>query len=283
VAVKLLSPELTNETTVANFEHEAQMTSQLTHSNTVAIYDYGRTPEGLFYYAMEYLSGINLHQLVRKFGPQPEGRVIHILLQVCGSLVEAHRIGLIHRDIKPANIVLTQRGGVCDVVKVLDFGLVKARQPWRSHVADRDAVVGTPHFMPPEAIEKPENVDARSDLYSVGAVGYWLLTGRTLFDSDDVDGLLKEQVNTIPPPPSERLGRQISADLERLILRCLSKAAEQRPRDASELEHALKQCASAGTWTVRDAQLWWEANMAGIQAVPQAATAEKTLIVASRG
>ncbi len=176
VAIKVLSPDLTNEATVERFEQEAQMTSQLTHPNTVAIYDYGRTPEGLFYYAMEYLSGINLDHLVRQFGPQPEGRVIHILRQVCGSLAEAHRVGLIHRDIKPANILLTRRGGVCDTVKVLDFGLVKA-----AHAAPKGpaegAVVGTPHFMSPEAIQTPDVLDARSDLYSVGAVAYWLLTG----------------------------------------------------------------------------------------------------------
>ena len=126
VAIKLLSPDMTNEANAARFEHEVQMTSQLTHPNTVAIYDYGRTPEGLFYFAMEYLGGIDLDQLVRQFGAQPEGRVIYLLRQVCGSLSEAHRIGLIHRDVKPANIILTRRGGVCDLVKVLDFGLVKA-------------------------------------------------------------------------------------------------------------------------------------------------------------
>src|SRR5208337_3872534 len=152
VAIKVLSPDLTNEAAAQRFEQEAQMTSQLTHPNTVAIYDYGRTPEGLFYYAMEYLSGINLDHLVRQFGPQPEGRVIYILRQVCGSLAEAHRVGLIHRDIKPANILLTRRGGVYDVVKVLDFGLVKAQhlRPTDEFIAK--AVVGTPHFMSPEAV-----------------------------------------------------------------------------------------------------------------------------------
>src|SRR5208337_3577810 len=184
VAVKLLSPDMTNEANAARFEHEVQMTSQLTHPNTVAIYDYGRTPEGLFYFAMEYLGGIDLDQLVRQYGAQPEGRVIHILRQVCGSLSEAHRIGLIHRDIKPANIVLTCRGGVCDLVKVLDFGLVKTARPSSAEVSGPDAVVGTPHFISPEAVTKPETVDMRSDTYSLGAVGYWLLTGKTLFDHD---------------------------------------------------------------------------------------------------
>src|SRR5262249_29954795 len=157
--IKLLSPDLTNEDTAARFEHEVQITSQLTHPNTVTIYDYGRTPEGLFYYAMEYLSGIDLDQLARKFGPQPEGRGIHILRQVCGSLAEAHRVGLIHRDIKPANILITQRGGLCDVVKVLDFGLVKARHQRAPYKATANAVVGTPHFIAPEAVVNPNGVD----------------------------------------------------------------------------------------------------------------------------
>ncbi len=202
VAIKLLSPDQTNEATAAGFEHEVQMTSQLTHPNTVAIYDYGRTPEGLFYYAMEYLSGIDLDQLVRRYGPQPEGRVIQILRQICGSLAEAHKIGLIHRDIKPANIVLTRRGGACDVVKVLDFGLVKAVRPGPTEGAAEKTIVGTPHFMSPEAAAAPESVEARSDLYSVGAVGYWLLTGRTLFDTGDVAALLHQHVNAEPPRPS---------------------------------------------------------------------------------
>ncbi|MGH7968016.1 MAG: serine/threonine protein kinase, partial [Limisphaerales bacterium] len=158
VAIKLLSPEMTNDSTAARFEHEVQMTSQLTHPNTVAIYDYGRTPEGLFYYAMEYLSGINLDQLVRRCGPQPEGRVIHVLRQVCGSLAEAHQVGLVHRDIKPANIVLTQRGGVFDMVKVLDFGLVRTVHMASADKATLNAVVGTPHFMSPEAITDPAKV-----------------------------------------------------------------------------------------------------------------------------
>ena len=281
VAIKLLSPDMTNEANTARFEREVQMTSQLTHPNTVAIYDYGRTPEGLFYYAMEYLGGIDLDQLVRQFGPQPEGRVIHILRQVCGSLSEAHRVGLIHRDIKPANIVLTRRGGVCDLVKVLDFGLVKTARPGPADGL-ANAMVGTPHFMSPEAVERPESVDLRSDLYSLGAVGYWLLTGKTLFHCDTVEGLLAYQVKEPPPHPAERLGKPVSPDLAELLLRCLAKQPEHRPLNAEELDHALAQCVSAGTWTPSDAEQWWRSNVAAIEPAPARAMPEKTLVIAPR-
>ncbi len=282
VAIKLLSPDLTNEANTARFEHEVQMTSQLTHPNTVAIYDYGHTPEGLFYFAMEYLGGIDLDQLVRQFGPQPEGRVIHILRQVCGSLSEAHRIGLIHRDVKPANIILTRRGGVCDLVKVLDFGLVKTMRPGAADESASDAVVGTPHFMSPEAVEKPESVGIQSDLYSLGAVGYWLLTGKTLFDHDTVEALLSHQVNRAPVHPADRLGKPVSPDLAELLLRCLDKQPEQRPPSAAALDQALACCASAGTWTARDAEDWWQAHMAAVETMPAATMAEKTLVIAPR-
>lgn len=282
VAIKLLNPDLTNEKSARRFEHEVQVTSQLTHPNTVAIYDYGRTPEGLFYYAMEYLSGIDLNQLARQFGPQPEGRVIHILRQVCGSLAEAHRIGLIHRDIKPANIVLTNRGGLPDMVKVLDFGLVKAVNPRGADKVGATAVVGTPHFMSPEAVRHPETVAARSDLYSVGAVGYWLLTAKTLFDSDQVENLLEWQVNAVPVSPSERLGKPVSPDLEHLIMRCLEKLVEDRPASAEALEAELGQCSAAGTWTTVEGETWWKMHMVGIETVPVATMAEKTLVIAPR-
>ncbi len=278
VAVKLLSPETTNEATAAGFEHEVQMTSQLTHPNTVAVYDYGRTPEGVFYYAMEYLSGIDLDRLVRQFGPQPEGRVIHLLRQVCGSLAEAHGNGLIHRDIKPANILLTCRGAMSDVVKVLDFGLVKATHQAPTGAAV-SAVVGTPRFMSPEAIRAPQDVDARSDIFSVGAVGYWLLTGQPLFDADQLDDLLARQAEADPPTPSARLGRPVSADLEALILRCLAKSRAQRLQSARELDEALAECAAAGTWTARDAELWWRVNGISVEAAPASPMPEKTLVI----
>jgi tRNA A-37 threonylcarbamoyl transferase component Bud32 len=281
VAIKLLNPDLTNESNAARFEHEVQITSELTHPNTVAVYDYGRTPEGLFYYAMEYLSGIDLDQLVRRFGPQPEGRVINILRQVCGSLAEAHRMGLIHRDIKPANIILTRRGGVGDVAKVLDFGVVKTRRGG-SEVTRTHAVVGTPHFMAPESVEKPESVDARSDIYSVGAVGYWLLTGKTLFDSDQVHELLNRQVKVAPQLASIRLGSAISPDLEQLIMLCLSKSPELRPPDAESLEQALGRCGSAGSWTLQDAQRWWQEHKISSEVATGTAMVEKTLVIADR-
>lgn len=282
VAVKLLSPELTNESTARRFEHEVQMTSQLTHPNTVSIYDYGRTPEGLFYYAMEYLSGIDLSHLARQFGPQPERRVVQILRQVCGSLAEAHRIGLIHRDIKPANIVLTRRGGVCDFVKVLDFGLVKTVHAGPAEGTSAKAVVGTPHFMAPEAVKNPSQVDSRGDIYAVGAVGYWLLTGKTLFDTDEVDELLECQVKEMPATPSERLGRAVSCELEQLLMRCLAKDPAQRPGKADELAEALAQCHLNGSWSDLEAEIWWNTNLATVEAMPAATMAEKTLVIAPR-
>ena len=282
VAIKLLSPDMTNDTNTARFENEVQMTSQLTHPNTVAIYDYGHTPEGLFYFAMEYLGGIDLDQLVRQFGAQPEGRVIHILRQVCGSLSEAHRIGLTHRDVKPANIILTRRGGVCDLVKVLDFGLVKAVNRGATGGMKASAVVGTPHFMSPEAVEKPETVDSRSDLYSLGAVGYWLLTGKAMFDGQTVEDLLVCQVKEAPAHPSQRLGSPLSPDLADLIMQCLAKQPEQRPSSAEALDRALASCVSAGAWTAQDAEQWWRANVAAVEALPAATMAEKTLVIAPR-
>lgn len=281
VALKILSPELTNSVTAEVFEHEVQMTSQLTHPNTVAIYDYGRTPEGLFYYAMEYLRGITLDRLVREFGQQPPGRIIHILRQICGCIAEAHHMGLIHRDIKPANIVLTRRAGTCDVVKVLDFGLVKAvNLDTKGHTPN--VVVGTPHFMSPEAISQPDNVDGRSDLYSVGAVGYWLLTGKTMFRSHDLSRLMEKQLHEQPPAPSKFMHLTGAEDLEQLILQCLAKNPDERIQSAESLDHALAQCAAANAWSCEEAEEWWRSHLGGIETVPAATMPEKTLVIYPR-
>ncbi len=257
-AVKLLSPEKTNDTSIARFEREVQMTASLCHPNTVTIFDYGRTPEGIFYYAMEYIAGVDLQALVERHGPQPEGRVVHILTQVCGSLAEAHGIGLVHRDIKPANILLTSQGGLPDFVKLLDFGLAKAVEAGRAAgVTAAGSLTGTPLYMAPEAIRDPERLDARSDLYSVGAVGYFLLTGRPVFGGSGIADILYKQVHEEPESPSSRLGRTVSPDLESLLLRCLSKRPDERPESAEALGEMLAACESSGSWRAAEARAWW--------------------------
>jgi serine/threonine protein kinase len=167
-------------------------------------------------------------------------------------------------------------------VKVLDFGLVKAVHLGPTDKASANAVVGTPHFMPPEAVEAPEKVDARSDIYSIGAVGYWLLTGRTLFESEEVDELLERLVKQTPPRPSEWLNGKISTELEQLIMRCLAKNREQRPATAEELDESLAKCVGQPAWTDEAAQSWWETNLAGIDVAPAPTMAEKTLVIAPR-
>lgn len=257
-AVKLLDPEKTTDAAIARFEREVQMTAQLNHPNTIAIYDYGRTPEGVFYYAMELLEGIDLEELVKEHGPQPEGRVIHLLRQVCASLAEAHGIGLIHRDIKPANMFTGVRGGVYDFVKLLDFGLVKAVDAKKqATITAAGSFAGTPMYLSPEGIETPDKTDARSDLYAVGAVGYYLLTGQPLFEATSVVEVCMHQVNTMPQPPSQRLGREVDAVLENVLMRCLAKRPQQRPVTARVLQAELANCPSANTWTDADAEKWW--------------------------
>lgn len=259
-AIKLLDVDKTTDETIRRFEREVQLTSQLNHPNTIAVFDFGRTPEGIFYYAMEFLDGINLERLVQRFGPQPEGRVIRILSQVCGSLNEAHGIGLIHRDVKPANIVLNQRGGLFDFVKLLDFGLVKtAASASQLTLTAVNTITGTPLYLSPEAIERPDDVDAKSDLYAVGAVGYFLLTGTTVFTGKSLVEVCMQQVSEPPEPPSRRLGRPISAPLEELLLQCLAKRPEERPASAKALAEALAACSEANHWSDADAEAWWKA------------------------
>jgi tRNA A-37 threonylcarbamoyl transferase component Bud32 len=257
-AVKLLHPQLTSDDTIARFEREVQLTSQLTHPNTIAIYDFGRTDDRVFYYAMEYLDGMPLETLVRRFGPQPDGRVVAILQQLCGSLVEAHACGLIHRDIKPANLVLNRRGGQSDVLKVLDFGLVKAVGSTEDKgLTMACALVGTPDYMSPESITNPERVDGRSDLYAVGAVGYFLLTGHSVFDGTSVIEVCNKHLGATPVPPSQRVAAPITAQLDAVILRCLEKRQEDRPQSASELSDLLGACCTTQSWTRAQADAWW--------------------------
>lgn len=257
-AIKLLRPDTQTAESIARFEREVQLTSRLTHPNTIAIYDYGRTPDDVFYYAMEYLPGITLDLLVASDGPQPESRVIHILRQACGSLAEAHSAGIVHRDIKPSNIMLCERGGTFDFVKLLDFGLVKPIDESSDMALTAvNAVAGTPHYLSPEGISDPDQVDGRSDIYCLGAVAYFLLTGRHVFEGQSVIEVFGQHLNTQPKPPSSRLGRQISKDLEDIILRCLAKDMTLRPQDALLLREELDACVDSDGWGEAEAYAWW--------------------------
>jgi serine/threonine protein kinase len=257
-AIKLLNVDRVNDDSIKRFEREVQITSQLNHPNTVAIYDYGRTPEGVFYYAMEYLDGIDLQTLVDRYGPQPEDRVIHILRQICGSLYEAHSLGLVHRDIKPANIMFNRRGSEPDVVKVLDFGLVKAIDDQKqSGMTSDNSLTGTPLYMSPESIQAPQSVDSRSDIYAVGAVGYFLLTGQPVFNATNIVELCQLHVTRPPDPPSLRLGKPVSPELEGALMACLEKSRAKRPQTTRDLILLLLRCPSANSWSIEDADAWW--------------------------
>jgi eukaryotic-like serine/threonine-protein kinase len=239
-AIKLLSPERTRARDFERFEREVQLTSQLSHPNTISIYDFGRTADGAFYYAMEYVDGSDLETLVEREGPQEPARVARLLAQLSGALREAHDIGLVHRDIKPANVMLCRRGGVSDVVKVLDFGLIKrVGEPSDTPRSAVNQIVGTPLYLSPEALTSPERMDGRSDIYAVGAVGYFLLTGEPPFTGGNILEICGHHLHSAPVPPSRRLGRPVPAALEQLILRCLAKQAERRP-DAATLEAELR-------------------------------------------
>ena len=261
-AIKMLDVERVNEASTQRFEREVQITCKLNNPHTVAIYDYGRTPEGVFYYAMEFLDGVNLQTLVEQYGPQPEGRVANILRQICSSLYEAHSLGLVHRDIKPANIMLNRRGAEPDVVKVLDFGLVKAVDDDKEGKSGGD-MSGTPLYMSPESIQTPESVDACSDLYAVGAVGYFLLTGQTAFHAQTLGELCQQHLTAIPDAPSQRLGRAISPELEHAILACLEKNRSKRPQTARDLAAMLDRVSQI--WSLDDAEAWWSRHERGQQ------------------
>jgi serine/threonine-protein kinase len=261
-AIKLLLKDRASEADLVRFEREVQLTSRLGHPNTISIFDYGRTVEGVFYYVMEYLDGLDLQRLVDQYGPVEPARAIHILGQVSGALGEAHALGLIHRDIKPANIVLTERPDEPDVVKVVDFGLVRKFGGSLAESAAGDAIIGTPLYMAPEAISQPDHVDGRSDLYAVGAVAYFLLTGQHVFEGASVLEVCSKHMLEAPVPPSQRLGRALPADLEALVLACLAKDRNARPASAALLRDALLACADAGRIDLPAARAWWKARRA---------------------
>jgi serine/threonine-protein kinase len=255
-AIKLLLKERSSARDHARFEREVQLTSHLAHPNTVSIFDYGHTADGVFYYVMEYLDGCDLSRLVEADGPVAPARAIHILKQVCGALGEAHALGLVHRDIKPANIVLTERVDEPDVVKVVDFGLARTLE--RNDADTRaGALLGTPLYLAPEAIKAPDSVDGRSDLYALGAVAYYMLSGRNVFDGNTTVEVLGRHLLEAPVSPSKHLATPLPGDLEALVLACLAKDPAARPATASALLTALLACRDAGRYDRSAAIAWW--------------------------
>jgi serine/threonine-protein kinase len=263
-AIKIIQPEklLAGDEEAARllqrFEREAQATATLESPYTVELYDFGVTDEGTFFYVMELLDGLDLDSLVRRYGPVPSERAVWFLIQVCHSLADAHARGLMHRDVKPANIFACRKGLDSDFVKVLDFGLVKARP---SVVADgatmENAVLGTPAYMPPEMIRGGEEIDGRADLYSLGCVAYWLLTGRLVFDATSPVDVMIQHVNREPEPPSVRSELAVDPALERIVLQCLQKERDDRPHSAAALMTRLEDLPIARAWTPERSWEWW--------------------------
>jgi hypothetical protein len=257
-AVKLLSPGRESEAAIKRFEREVQLTARLTHPNTVAIYDYGRTRDGIFYYAMELLDGTDLERLVAEHGRQPPERVVHVLSQVCGALAEAHDLGLVHRDVKPANILLAPRKHEHEYAKIVDFGLVKTIDagPELTQVSAANVITGTPLYMPPEAIEAPDKMDGRSDLYALGAVAWFLLVGRPVFEGSSIVSVCGKHLHSVPQRPSEALGASIPSELEDVVLACLAKRPADRPEGARALRARFEATGLAARWTAERAAEW---------------------------
>jgi eukaryotic-like serine/threonine-protein kinase len=256
-AVKVLLPSRMGELGLMRFEREVKLTAQLKHPSTVAIFDYGRTPDGVFYYAMEYLVGGDLERLIEYAGALPPARVVFILDQLCRALAEAHALGLIHRDVKPSNVLLGERGGEGDAAKILDFGLVKNLHAEEDAARTQDgALTGTPLYLSPENIADPDTVDARSDIYSLGALAYFLLVGAPLFEGKSIVEVCAAHLHSPPPLPSAR-NAKATPELDAAILRCLQKQPADRFDTALALRDALVACRFAEPWGAREAAAWW--------------------------
>ncbi|MCG8467828.1 MAG: protein kinase [Gemmatimonadetes bacterium] len=249
------------ESSLARFEREVQLSASLTHPNTITIFDFGRTADDTFYYAMEYLEGMDLDSMIEKFGPLPPERVLYFLRQVCGSLGEAHGRGIVHRDIKPSNIFITHRGGLYDFVKVLDFGLArKVRHSEETGLTKTGVVLGTPRYIAPESLYGARQADARSDLYNLGGVAYWMLTGKPLFPGASSVDLIIDHVKTIPEPPSAVAEQEVPEELDRLIMKLLEKEPEDRYQSAEEVLKALQAIRLPASWSQERAREWWDVH-----------------------
>ncbi len=270
-AVKLVRPDVLGsggvedaQTIRRRFEREAQATAALTSPHTINVFDYGVTDEGTFYYVMELLSGRDLESFVREFGPVPADRAVYLLRQACHSLAEAHARGLVHRDIKPANIYVCRMGLEYDFVKVLDFGLVKLRRRGSNQMtltAAVDHTSGTPAYMAPEIILGETNIDRRADVYALGCVAYFLLTGQLVFEADTPMKMLLQHVQSEPVPPSQRTELRVPRELDDLVMACLQKDPRKRPRDAEALFAMAWECKTCESWGQDSARNWWETHL----------------------
>ena len=269
-AIKLVRPELLGASTEAEskavlrrFEREAQATAMLSSPHTIQVFDFGATEDGAFYYVMELLTGRDLESLVREFGPLPASRAIYLLRQVAHSLADAHARGLVHRDIKPANIYVCRMGLEYDFAKVLDFGLVKVKQSRNTDTLStiQHTTSGTPAYMAPETILGDAEVDRRADVYALGCVAYFLLTGQLVFEADTSMKVLMHHLNTPPIPPSQRTELPIPRELDELVLACLQKDPARRPQNAGELFRMAHNCRAAEGWNAEAAEAWWQLHL----------------------
>jgi serine/threonine protein kinase len=286
-AVKVIRPEMITgassdeaRTLLRRFEREAQTTAVLTSPHTIDLFDFGLTDDGAFYYVMELLIGRDLESLIRQFGALPSDRVAYLLRQICHSLAEAHARGLVHRDIKPANVYVCRMGLEYDFVKVLDFGLVRFSTPGvpGTTITMVPTPSGTPAYMAPEVILGERDVDARADVYSLGCLAYWMLTGQLVFEASSPMKMLMHHLETIPVPPSQRTELPISPEWDRLVLACLEKDPARRPRNADAVWELLPKTAGPASWSRAAAQQWWESHLTDLTqplvlAVPAASPA----------
>ena len=275
-ALKIMEPK--NEDlsiAILRFEREVKLSATLCHPNTITIYDFGRCDDFTYYYAMELLTGMDLQRMIERFGPLTASRSIHILKQICGSLSEAHRKGIVHRDIKPSNIFICVSGGVFDFVKVLDFGLAKEVEQKSTGLTSTDAFLGTPTYVAPEMILDRDKVDGRTDIYMLGCVAYWMLTGHPPFEGRTNAQIMVEHVNELPKWPSDRADQEIPPELERIVMKCLEKEMSQRYLDTDELSAALEALERGLPWNQGQARDWWNrhlpVNEPGLRETPPAA------------
>lgn len=273
-AIKFISPEAlrerggaTEDETRQRFLAEARATVRLSSPHTIEIYDFGSTADGMLCYVMEYLEGMDLETLVKRWGALPPHRVVYLLRQVCISLAEAHQAGFIHRDIKPANIFVCRKGIHYDFVKVLDFGLA-AETRLDGGRGKKVVIAGTPTCVAPETVHGAA-FDARTDVYSLGCVAYWLLTGKTVFDADTPMDMVSHHVHTRPAPPSQRLGSELPRDLELLVLQCLRKNPDDRVPSVAEFSRRLAACELGAVWTPGQAMTWWQSRGKEAEAPPK--------------